>query len=255
MPPPPSNDGTILFEATTFDSHTLTKETFYYNADSLISKIADTSGDLNVEPFITLEFLYDNIKELATITYYNRKVLTDPIYHIIKPNDHFKVLVPTYTTTSPGASDRWLGMDNKGRIIADTIFKRSTASVTVISAYTYDANGNMVLRDNYYPDGSGGYINTTSYTYTYDDKVNPFYNKGIYFAGPGYTGFPPVAYGSFCKNNVLTETVINKQAGGTSTLHRTYAYEYNKTNMPVKRTLTLDSGNPAFFEETSYKYK
>lgn len=254
-PPVPSNDGTILFETTIDDDNTVNKETYYYNTDNLITKIIDTTYAKLVpserRPFVSLEYQWDNNKELSGMLYYSAQGVLDPVTSISKQNNHGKVWHISYSNTNPfpPITDHWLGFDNQNRVATDTTFNSNTGSIVQIVNYTYDVNGNIVQRDEFNPSGAGAYIYTSSTAYTYDQKVNPLYNSGIYATSAALTVYS-VPFLTFCRNNMLTQTATSKLSGNTVQL-RNYTYEYNKSNMPVKRTLN----RPGYYEVSTYQYK
>lgn len=99
---------------------------------------------------------------------------------------------------------------------------------------------------------------TTDITYSYDDKLNPFYGVFI-IPAPGEfvdspCGGPNTLYGgftnrfNFSQNNLLSAQSSN----GTSTSATPYAYTYNTANLPTSRTTTT-GGNVV--ETLRYEYE
>lgn len=66
-----------------------------------------------------------------------------------------------------------------GRITSKTTHQSyEEFAVSDSLGYTYNSAGNIVKADNYYSEG-GSLTFVNSYTFIYDDKVNPFYISGV----------------------------------------------------------------------------
>ncbi|RYF53454.1 MAG: hypothetical protein EOO39_40765 [Cytophagaceae bacterium] len=121
---------------------------------------------------------------------------------------------------------------------------------------TFAGNNLTSASENFNVYASGGsptappvYGRVTNTTYTFDDKLNPFYGvfiipaPGVFLAFPSSPGaLSPfyILYGgidntlNLSQNNVLS--AVN--SSGTTTL---YTYTYNAANLPVSRTTTINS--------------
>ncbi|GAB3511967.1 hypothetical protein GCM10027341_52140 [Spirosoma knui] len=116
-------------------------------------------------------------------------------------------------------------------------------------ALTFTGN-NVTFATEEFRVGRGGgpnvpvFVRTTNTTYTYDDKINPFYGTFI-IPAPGAFAPSPVS-GSFGPyytyyggiDNLLNLSQNNVLSDGT----RTYTYTYNSSNLPTSR-ITQVSGN------------
>ncbi|MGF7214092.1 hypothetical protein GGR92_000232 [Spirosoma lacussanchae] len=107
---------------------------------------------------------------------------------------------------------------------------------------------------------------SSSTTYAYDDKVNPFYGSFI-IPAPGLFGPLPVSgsfgpyytlYGGIDNQlNLSQNNPISKQEKVTSSslvgdIQTTYTYTYNASNLPVSRVSTVSS---AVTETLTYTYE
>jgi hypothetical protein len=92
------------------------------------------------------------------------------------------------------------------------------------------------------------YTQPITTTYTYDDKVNPFYGvfiipaPGVFHAYAGFGIFGPyyTLYGGIDNPNNLSKN--NVLSGVTSSGTTTYSYTYNSANLPTSRTTTTTTG-------------
>ena len=133
--------------------------------------------------------------------------------------------------------------------------------------FTYTGNNLTLAMETVEVIRSGGppipFINRSpNTTYTFDDKVNPFY--GVYIIpAPGVFGPAPIS-GSFgpyytyyggidnllnlSQNNVLSAVSVE----GPATATTTYIYTYNSANLPTSRTTTMGS---AIVETLRFEYE
>ncbi|WP_158552507.1 hypothetical protein [Spirosoma telluris] len=107
--------------------------------------------------------------------------------------------------------------DGSGRLISYSDRSNNTSDINVYN-YTY-SDDNITNEQAGLSAGHGGVYN---YIYTYDDKVNPFYDLWDPQVNPRL---------QFSRNNT---TSISVQGQATIT----YTYEYNQQGLPTKRTGT-----------------
>ncbi|QMW05277.1 hypothetical protein [Spirosoma foliorum] len=106
-----------------------------------------------------------------------------------------------------------------------------------------------------FPPVYGRSVNTT---YTFDDKINPFYGvfvipaPGVFlpFAGSGVLGPFYTYYGGIDNSlNMSQNNVTSAVAGSTTTF---YSYTYNVNNLPIRR-ITTTGGNVV--ETLTFEYE
>ena len=92
-----------------------------------------------------------------------------------------------------------------------------------MNTFEYDSNGNVKKSDFYSISNSTPFL-SSSYTYQFDDKINPF----LIFAAEGSPG----KYTN--PNNIITEVLTNYGMNGYQSEDEiSYTYEYNSLGYPV----------------------
>ncbi len=96
--------------------------------------------------------------------------------------------------------------------------------------YTY-ANGNIVTEKSYFADEFGKGELTSTTTYTYDNKKNPYMVLNL-----------PIIYGvtAMSNNNVTQSSSLSAMTGSTTTENITY--QYNGTGYPTSAVSTTSEG-------------
>lgn len=156
------------------------------------------------------------------------------------------IITPTYTTASqPSGYSKTIQV--------------SGLSANGGGTFTFTGNDLTLVTERFTVTRSGGpavpvFSSSTSTTYTFDDKINPFYGVFI-IPAPGVFGPAPVS-GSFGPyytyyggiDNLFNLSQNNVLSGG----ERTYSYTYNSANLPTRRITTLGG---ASVETLSYAYE
>ena len=123
-------------------------------------------------------------------------------------------------------------------------------------ALTFTGNNLTASSETFSIIRSGGpsipvFSRATSSTYTFDDKLNPFYGiyiipaPGVFLPGAGVGSFGPfyTLYGGIDNSfNLSQNNVLSVVTSGTSTATTTCAYTYNAANLPTTR-LTTSGGS------------
>ncbi|MVM33595.1 hypothetical protein GO755_26390 [Spirosoma sp. HMF4905] len=106
-----------------------------------------------------------------------------------------------------------------------------------INGASYEYTGENITKENVFTSAGHGDVYTN--TFTYDDKINPFY---------GLLDPQINARLRFSRNNILTL----QSAGRGAVPNTTYAYEYNAQGLPTKLTTTVN-GNQSGITTFTYE--
>ncbi|CCH53707.1 hypothetical protein BN8_02822 [Fibrisoma limi BUZ 3] len=179
--------------------------------------------------------------------------------------------VATLNSTSTALLSFNYGVDNKPTGFTRSYIGTGGLRVSGGGGFSYTENNVTAASDRHSIIRLGGPPNTPDFgyslqkTFTYDDKVNPFF--GVFFIpAPGvepsfytipsgnyvakYTYFGGISNVlTLSKNNVLTEITNGLGSNSTSSV---YQYQYNAANLPTLRT-TLTNGSPT--ETLRFEYE
>lgn len=101
--------------------------------------------------------------------------------------------------------------------------------------YSYDQLGNIIKIENY-SFNNGNWIQENTFTYTYDNKVNPVQlgNEAIVLERAALLGDREIDLAAYAGPN--NATISNSYSKGS------YNYVYNSDNLPISLILTHDKG-------------
>jgi len=157
-----------------------------------------------------------------------------------------------YPGTTIHPVEHWFGLDAEGRAIVDSFYDIDTKIVYYIDSIEYDQNDNITKTKRFSDNGSGTFTLNNQVEFTYDQKINPFYQQRSLFH---HTKFA-FDYFFFGKNNPLTKTYVDT-SNNVRNLNELYTYQYNSDGLPAKRTLvTYPMGNPNWYAyNVEYRYE
>lgn len=218
------------------------KSTFTYNTKNLLEK-ENADGSISTYEYdannrVTRLIIVDGAaKETFTYNYDSKGNITKVVYDAT--DTVYDILIKDYTFTS----------NANGQI---TKVAANTPDGKVDFGFEYDAKNNLkkiVLK-------GGGQTETVIENLTFDDKPNVYTNSGL-----GKVHIPLVLLGTLFggnlsyymnTNNILTDKGFSFFGLDVSTT--TYKYEYNKDNLPIKKTYTTTIGTDKTTGSNTYSY-
>ena len=218
------------------------KSTFIYNTKNLLEKI-NNDGSISTYEYDTnnrvtrLTLVDGAAKETFTYTYDSKGNIVKVVYDAT--GTPYDILIKDYTFTS----------NANGQV---TKVSANTPNGVVSFGFEYDAKNNLkkiVLT-------GGGQTETVIENLTFDDKPNVYTNSGL-----GKVHIPLILLGTLFggnlsyymnTNNILTDKSLSFFGLDVSTT--TYKYEYNKDNLPTKKTYTTTIGTDKSTGSNTYSY-
>lgn len=227
------------------------KQTFSYNTAGLINRISSEKwpameDSTKSQPYYTIEVEWFSDNTLSRIVNtmagsaspHTLEFLKDPVHQLVRKG--------FYPITAAFGSETWLGLDYKGRVIADSNYAGGIVPVSNYKVLYWDANDNLIKIDNFISNNDGTYTENYTIECTYDQNKNPLYTNAPYFFAMGVGE----NYDYQSKNNLLQEKLT---FNGSVSIRSSYTYEYNQQGYPTKRILTsLASLDPGLVK---YVYK
>jgi YD repeat-containing protein len=238
---------------------------FRYDAQGRLSSIvAYQTPDSTVSDIQYSVYQYDGQNRLTGL---RRSVLPYP-----RPQGNALNLIEQYTYSynadgrvseishSGGLTWRF-GYNSAGQLASGSVsYSHPRFSIQGSLAFTFTGNnltqtvgGTSITYQGMPPGTSTGFPGVSTATYTYDDKLNPFYGVFVIpspFGGPGNVllspSIPTAFFGGIdnvlhlSQNNVLTD--IPPSGGFRESI--TYQYQYNAANLPTVRIKTSTAPAP-----------
>lgn len=179
----PDSGGTLLSQI---------KETEQINGNTSVSTNVysyDTNNKLIsvVGGLDSTLFDYDSQGQLLGERYFNK--VAGPVYNETFVYDtQGRIIKKTGTSLQANLdiNDHSYGYDINNNIIADSVHNGNKPEIISYNVYEYNADGNL-SKEYYYSNVNGITQLDTSFEYTYNDRVNPYYqNRLAFYFGLGY---------------------------------------------------------------------
>ena len=230
-------------------------DSFVYDGQQRLVHIISASQDLVINTLVidTITFEYDASGRVASWTQNIGtigKVITYELSYDVNGR-----LVKALAVPAPNYefSDYSFAYDTQGRLVSDSAFLQHlagipSAGVMSYDDYTYEENGNVASIQTYSSSntnfGGAPFTAGMRYTYSYDNRVNPFYQSGI---------------PSYCFNFQGAQLLSpNNQVGsatdGTSAT-APYSYSYFSNGRPRVQTSSWSSSNGTITQTTDFFYQ
>ncbi len=226
--------------------------TFTYNSNKISS--------YNTSNF-SVDFFYDatsgsltktvttgsTFTETATYTY-NAQNLVQEVHTIVRRNTNNKITSNVIKTFEYNTNNQLVGVNEDFRGPSSGSISDGKIDVKNIIEYYDNGNVKKVLTKERRPNSST-FTDDSSFSYTYDDKTNPFYSmvqnnldnnnftffnflpKSLYI---GYNVYSRPYF--YSKNNIAT--IDYKDNASNFTYTTTYNYVYDENNYPISADLT-----------------
>ena len=201
---------------------------FYIDNSSLISKVIDSSMDVVDLNALPVE------EDVSSFTYNN----AGKVDHVIATSSTYTT---TYTflyntagnvvkITGSSAGNIFYTYDQSGNIISDSSFSFTTNDYESVLHWTYDANNNKTVEEEWqYDAGSSHLVKLATTTLVYDDKLTP--NSGI---------SPNTFWYRAAPHNILSFTSTSAGSGNVYTTN--YTNNYNSFGLLKDQTRYPPSG-------------
>ncbi len=192
---------------------------FYYNSDDTIDKI-ESSGTGND---LIKQFFYNNgILERTELQDFN-EVPNGTIEQYIYDNGQLIERLDFFNNTT--LDERFVYSFSNGQIVNIKYFGFNQTSYSEQYIFQYDSNENVISRKTDYVDNS--IISDEEFTFTYDDKKNPFIN------------FEPsivLIDDFFSFKNNPTSQILTDLSNSNLIFQKNYTYTYDSDDYAISRT-------------------
>ncbi|HEY8918649.1 MAG TPA: hypothetical protein VIM87_19530, partial [Chitinophaga sp.] len=202
-----------------------------YNTDGTLRRFANISFD-GLPPDTSL-FIYPFYENGRMKRYSFTRDINDPvgkIMAVLTYNSAGQVVQIDHPESTSGTAYDSLVYNSQGQLTATYAFTSTAKTDTTVNFYTWEKN-NLVKNvvTNTYIDGATKKWVTTTRTYRYEDKPNPYRSIAHYYYFLGDPQYLSV-------NNKVEESFSTTNGFSGIT---TYTYEYNSDSYPVSAVRTV----------------